>query len=262
MSNERSKAESINTFGPSFFTVMDETNKRMNLEFVSTFVDKDGNKRYGDFLAIKMSQQLSEADAKSKGMSFESTAEAFLVPKKAKALSKLVKKCIEGGEAAFTKAITSGSSLIEVSNTGRFQSQPGILTITIFYGLDENKKPAGYDVFQFSPSDNDVIISDFNMGDDGANYIVDFDNADVDIFYDALNEFATKSTGASSHFVRKGQYFTIKASARRQIQVMEKLGIDTSTPGYVGGGKKSTPKWNAKKESDNGESVASIIDGL
>jgi hypothetical protein len=181
----------------------------------------------------------------------------YLVPKTAFALSKILKigiAAIEDGRK-MRKAISSGANLIEVSTGGRFKTEEGVLTITIYGKLNDEKKPEIYDVFQFN---SEVIINDYNVTETGVLY--DLESMHIDAFYliEQLSDFAVSMSNGNVHAHKKENKWLLDRFALRQLEIAKKLGIEGDITKSGGGGSKSVSWGNQSSSKDSGGSVETV----
>lgn len=186
---------------------------------------------------------------------YESGTFIYLVPKTAYALAKILKVGLQSLEEGkeIKKAISSGANLIEVSTGGRFKTEKGVLTLTIFGKLNEEKKPEIYDVFQFN---SDVIINEFNVTEQGVLYDLESMNIDVIYLIDQLKEFAVSMSNGNVHAHKKENKWMLDRFAARQVAIAEKLGVVGDITKSSGGGK--SVSWTQQSSSSGGGNVEAV----
>lgn len=214
-----------------------------------------------DFIKVGIHNPLPVNKQDKQKYDYEVGTTIFLVPKAAYALSKLLKKgvkALENGKK-MKSAISSGANLIEVSTGGRFNTEEGVLTLTIFGKLNENKTPEIYDIFQFN---NEVLINDYDVTSNGAVYDLDSMSIDVEYFYEQLHDFAVSMANGSVHAHKREHKWLLDRFAARQLSIAEKLGIAMDIS--KGGGKSNQVSWgtnsSSKTESPQIESITSSAD--
>ena len=149
----------------------------------------------------------------------------YLSPKKCRMLLKLIKKWKDDPDTPL--AVNSSKSLIEISNGAKFGTSG--FTLTIYNDINADRTCDNFDSFIFS--ENDEYIS--NYDNEHGSYDRCYMQSDIEIFMDQLKEFATVSSCAVAHTVHKELGFSFNGLAAKQLQIMEKLGIRSST--YSGG---------------------------
>lgn len=197
---------------------------------------------------------------------YKSGLEIYLKAKAAKTLAKVLKKArnyVQEGNEFEPMAISSGANLIEVSDGSAFGFNAGI-TITIYSDIGADKKTETYDVFQFS---NDKVLLSYDRNE--GTYNESFVDTDIEYFIDQLSEFAKATSNASAHVYKKEMAFDFNRMMSRQLQIMDKLGIQNDNYRFNGnagwankGVSPTNPTGDAGTRSVNTDDLMSELDNM